>query len=171
MQQPHPPDPAPSLAAARSPRDARKEPGPEAEGAHHEPSEDESGWGAAAVAARVRRLVAKFDGGDPCAAARRLGVAVSHLIRLEELLSRAGDHAAAAGPDDGVAEEILTAAVLRYRVNATWLLTGRDHPPTRELPPTVRLWLAGFLLAVGTRIVDDYRADAAAGRGRPRTGD
>jgi hypothetical protein len=96
-------------------------------------------------------------------------VPVSSLIRLERLLSGADDRPGARPPDDGVAEDVLVAAVVHYRVNATWLLTGREQPSTRELPPTVRLWLADFLLAVGTRIVDDYRARTAAERETPRT--
>jgi hypothetical protein len=126
--------------------------------AHDLPTDDELGCGAAAIARRVRRLVAHYDRGDVCAAARRLGVPVQDLIRLDRLLAVADADGAAA------ADRLLVAAVLRYPVKATWLLTGIERPVPRALPPTVRLSLAELLLAVGTRIVDDYRARLPAER-------
>ncbi len=129
---------------------------------HDPPADDDLGCGAGAIATRVRRLIARYDAGDTCAAAQRLGVGVGDLIRLERLLSgSSGDGATAA-------EQILIAVVLRYPVNATWLLTGCERPATRALPPTVRLWLADLLLAVGTRIVDDYHVHAQRERESPR---
>jgi hypothetical protein len=128
---------------------------------HDPPADDELGCGAGAIAMRVRRLIARHDGGDVCAAAQRLGVRVRDLIQLEGLLSEPSGEAAAA-------EQLLVAVVLRYPVNATWLLTGSERPATRALPPTVRIWLADLLLAVGTRIVDDYRVHALTERETPR---
>ena len=126
------------------------------------PADDELGCGAAAIAARVRRLVAQHERGDVCAAARRLGVPVRDLIRLERLLAEDAAESAAA------AERVLVAVVMGYPASATWLLTGSEHPAPRRLPPTVRLWLAQLLLAVGTRIVDDYHVHAPAEREPPR---
>ena len=115
--------------------------------------------GAAAIAARIRRLVAQHDGGDVCAAAKRLGVPVQHVIRIERLLADEGE----GDTPGGAAESLLTAVVLRYHVDATWLLTGSEQPAAGDLPPAVRLWLADLLLAIGTRVFDEYRAGRANG--------
>jgi hypothetical protein len=119
------------------------------------------GWDAAAVAGRIRRLIARQDGGDVCAAAHRLRVTVPHLIQLEHLLGEQADTATLSR----AAEDLLTAVVLRYQVDATWLLTGTERPRMSELPAPMRRWLADFLFVVGNRVIDEYRARAAGGEG------
>lgn len=116
-----------------------------------------AGWDAAAVAGRIRQLIARQDEGDVCAATHRLGVSVHHLIQLEQLLGEQGDTATLSV----AAEDLLTAVVLRYQVDATWLLTGTERPRMSELPAPMRRWLADFLFVVGTRVIDEYRARAA----------
>jgi hypothetical protein len=105
-------------------------------------------WSPRAITARVRQLIARSDGGDVCAAARRLGVPVSHLVQLERVLAEGMQ---------GDAEELLAAAVLRYHADATWLLTGAERTQASVLPPSVRVWLAKFLLAISTRMIEEYR--------------
>ena len=115
------------------------------------------GWDAVGVAGRIRRLIARQDAGDVCAAARRLGVTVPHLIQLEHVLGEQADTATLSV----AAQDLLTAVVLRYQVDATWLLTGTERPRISELPTPMRRWLADFLFVVGTRVIDEYRARTA----------
>ena len=118
-------------------------------------------WDTAAVAGRIRRLIARQDEGDVCAAAHRLGVTVPHLVQLEQLLTEQGD----TGMLSGAAGDLLTAVVLRYQVDATWLLTGTERPRMSELPVPMRRWLADFLFVVGNRVIDEYRARTADSNG------
>jgi len=119
------------------------------------------GWDGAAVAGRIRRLIARQDEGDVCAAAHRLRVTVPHLIQLEQVLAEQGD----TGTLSMAAEDLLTAVVLRYHVDATWLLTGTERPRMSELPAPMRRWLADFLFVVGSRVIDEYRARTAGAEG------
>jgi hypothetical protein len=102
-----------------------------------------------AIAARIRSLIAQHDAGDITAAARRLGLPIATLVRLEEQLA---DDQSATVPD------VLAAVVVRYRADACWLLTGSELPRMTDLPVAVRLRLSDLLLAIGDRLLADYRA-------------
>jgi hypothetical protein len=132
-------------ANERAPRKRR----PESVEAGKEPIE----WGPRSIAKRVRQVIAQHDAGDVVAAAHRLGVPVHSLIQLERVLTEPSRD----GLFSPAARDILTAVVLRYRADATWLLTGSEHPPIEDLPGGVRVWLANFFLAVGNRIIAEFQ--------------
>ena len=101
-------------------------------------------WSTDAIAARLRWLVAHHDGGDVCAAARRLGCPVSRLVRIEQTL------------DGGGADCLLAAAARRYGCGAPWLLTGCSQPDPASLSPDVRERLARLLVAVASSVVEEF---------------
>ena len=101
-------------------------------------------WGTDAIAARLRWLIAHHDGGDVCAAARRLACPVSRLVRLEQTLYGGG------------ADCLLAAAARRYGCGAPWLLTGCAQPDPAALRPDVRARLASLLVAVASSVVEEY---------------
>jgi hypothetical protein len=71
-----------------------------------------AGFDRAAIAARIRGLLAAQDGADPEAAARRLGIdEVGLRMSIDEL-----------APNPTV--DVVAAIVLAYGVDPTWLLTG-----------------------------------------------
>jgi hypothetical protein len=71
-----------------------------------------SGFDRAAIAARIRDLLAGQDDGDPAIAARRLGVdEVGLRMSIDDL-----------APNPTV--DVVAAIVLAYGVDPTWLLTG-----------------------------------------------
>ena len=111
-------------------------------------------WCADAIAWRIRQLIARHDGGDVSAAARRLGVPIRRVVRLERVLESRDSHAA---------QELLCDVVLRYQANAAWLLTGAEHVPGDGLPDDVRLWIARCLTRVANRVVDEARSRYAHG--------
>lgn len=116
-------------------------------------------WSADAIAARIRWLIARHDGGDVCAAARRLGVPVRQLVRLETTIEEVGS---AAGLRPG--ELLLCAAVRRYGVSSAWVLTGCEQPEPGALLADVRERLARLCLAVAARVVEEFDAERAATR-------
>jgi hypothetical protein len=101
-----------------------------------------------AIATRIRSLIARTDAGDVAAAARRLGVPIADLVRLDLVLA----------DDSPRCRDVLAAVVLRYRADACWLLTGSELPTMRELPSAERLRLSDLLLDIGERLLAEYRA-------------
>lgn len=101
-------------------------------------------WSTDAIAARLRWLIAHQDGGDVCAAARRLACPVSRLVRLEQTLNESG------------ADCLLAAAARRYACGAPWLLTGCVQPDPTALRADVRERLARLLLAVASSVVEEF---------------
>ncbi|HEX8848259.1 MAG TPA: hypothetical protein VF761_01875 [Gemmatimonadaceae bacterium] len=116
--------------------------------------------GARATAARIRSLIAHHDGGDVCAAARRLGVPVRRLVQLDATLDP--DPADADGR--AALDALLSAAVLRYDSSAAWLLTGCHEADASMLPTEVAQQLASVCLAVAARVVEEFQATAAVTR-------
>lgn len=116
-------------------------------------------WSAEAIAWRIRWLIAHHDGGDVCAAARRLGVPVGQLVKVEATIAD-DDPSDTSRPG----EALLCAAVRRYGVSTAWVLTGCEQPEPTALPPEVRERLARLCLAVATRVVAEFDAERAAAR-------
>ncbi|NUO63215.1 MAG: hypothetical protein HOQ11_13405 [Gemmatimonadaceae bacterium] len=113
--------------------------------------------GARAIATRIRSLIAHEDGGDVCAAARRLGVPVRQLVQLDTTLAPDCPEARAA------CEALLAAVTLRYQASATWLLTGSHHPDPGAVSPDVAERLAGVCHAIAGRVAEDVTATSGAG--------
>lgn len=115
--------------------------------------------GARAIATRIRSLIAQRDGGDVCAAARRLRVPVRQLVQLDTTLAfdAACDEARAA------VETLLSAVVLRYQASAVWLLTGCHQPDLSALPPKVAEQLTSLCIAVAGRVIEEYQTSCLAG--------
>jgi len=103
---------------------------------------------AQAVAHRIRTLIAREDGGDVTAAARRLGLPVRVLCQVERALSDDAPHPPF---------ELLAAVAVGYGADACWLLTGLPSDRIRELPAAEIRPLAELLNAVGDRMLASRR--------------
>lgn len=116
-------------------------------------------WSGEAIAARLRTLIAQREGGDVCLAARRLGVGVAGLVRLEETMVADKRRAALRVEADA----ILLAAILHYGVSAAWLLTGCDEPDLPALPKAVRDRLVYLVVGAAHAVADRYAPRNAPG--------
>ena len=103
------------------------------------------------IAARIRQLIARGDGGDSAAAAQRLGVPHEHLLNLESVLERD------ARLEDASTVELLSRVVRNYQVDACWLLIGREAAELSTLNPLIRLRVAALLGHIADRIMREYR--------------
>jgi hypothetical protein len=105
-----------------------------------------------AVAHRIRALIAREDGGDVTAAARRLGLPVRDLCQVERALA-----------DDAPRPpfELLAMVAVGYGADACWLLTGIPSDRIRELSAAEIHPLAELLNAVGDRMLAARRPGQA----------
>lgn len=104
------------------------------------------------VAQRVRKLIARHDGGDVARAARRLGVGAERLCRLDRALAA-----------DSPTRVALLATIGRsYHADVCWLLTGVTCDDARALPDEVRLELSGTLMAVAEQMLEVATAAVTA---------
>jgi hypothetical protein len=101
------------------------------------------------IAKRIRRLIARNDGGDVTRAAHRLALPVGALCQLERTL---GENDSSAGTN------LLASVIHRYGADASWLLTGQESTRAMELEPEVRRTIASLLTDVSDRILADYRS-------------
>ena len=99
------------------------------------------------IAKRIRRLIARKDGGDVTRAAHRLALPVSALCQLERILC-----------DGEQSAKLLASVIHRYGVDASWLLTGQESTRATELEPAVRRTIASLLADVSDQILADYRS-------------
>ncbi|HUF28383.1 MAG TPA: hypothetical protein VMM18_15500 [Gemmatimonadaceae bacterium] len=92
-------------------------------------------------------LIARQDSGDVTRAAQRLQIPIEALHHIEETLTGSTPH-----------ERLLLLAcvVRRYDADACWLLTGSESRSIADLPPDLRIEIAGLLSEIGNRIVADY---------------
>jgi hypothetical protein len=101
------------------------------------------------IAKRIRRLIARNDGGDVTRAAQRLALPVGALCQLERTL---GDG------DPDASANLLASVIHRYGADASWLLTGQESTRATELEPEMRRTIASLLANVSDRILADYRS-------------
>src|SRR5689334_5167584 len=91
------------------------------------------------LAARVRDLVNRGDGGDVARAARRIGTRESDLRAIVD------------GSSTRPCVAALSAIVRGYDVDTWWLITGETHPGC-ALPPERRIRTLDLLSQLGTTL-------------------
>lgn len=106
------------------------------------------------LAARVRDLIDRHDGGDPASAARRIGAREADL--------RAILAASSAEPSLGA----LSAIVRGYDVDTWWLITGESQTASR-IPAERRVGTLNLLSELGTTLTLHRRLNVGPLRDAP----
>jgi hypothetical protein len=110
------------------------------------------------LAARVRELIDRHDGGDVAQAARRIG---TRECDLRAIVRGDSSHPSLAA---------LSAIVRGYDVDTWWLISGEMEAGTR-LPPERRVGTLNLLSELGTTLTMQRRLDRQQGiRGDDRAG-
>jgi hypothetical protein len=105
------------------------------------------------IAERIRTLIARQDGGDVTAAARRLERSIADVYLPERVIS-SGDEAAAI--------EFLSDVARSYEVDVVWLITGATSRNQWVVTSEARLAIVEILGEMGDCLLDEARRPADA---------